>query len=61
MSSEWASAADLDRLLPLAQAHELGVIEDAAQAIGAELNGNKLSDSEKERIRKGLPGTKVVF
>jgi hypothetical protein len=26
-----------------------------------ELNGNKLSDSEKERIRKGLLGTKVVF
>ncbi len=26
-----------------------------------ELNGNKLSESEKERIRKGLPGTKVVF
>ncbi|MEY3445208.1 MAG: hypothetical protein RLZZ519_3489 [Bacteroidota bacterium] len=26
-----------------------------------ELNGNKISESEQARIKKGLPGTKVVF
>ena len=32
---------DMDRLMPIARAHDLAVIEDAAQAVGASLNGKR--------------------
>ncbi|MEA3220931.1 DegT/DnrJ/EryC1/StrS family aminotransferase [Immundisolibacter sp.] len=38
----YGHAADLDRLLPLARAHALWVVEDCAQAVGAQLHGQAL-------------------
>lgn len=38
----YGHAADLDRLLPLARAHGLWVVEDCAQAVGAQLHGRAL-------------------
>lgn len=38
----YGQAADMDRLLPLARQHDLYLVEDCAQAIGARLHGRAL-------------------
>jgi dTDP-4-amino-4,6-dideoxygalactose transaminase len=40
--SQIGLAADLDRILAIARAHKLPVLEDAAPSLGAEINGQRL-------------------
>lgn len=51
----YGHAADLDRLLPLAHAHDLYLVEDCAQAVGAHLHGQALGSFGEAGVYSFFP------